>query len=233
MNAEDLIQYVPEKTLLIGLQLKSRAFLQIRERYIDQCAQMTTIYNSPHASSLLPTYNITEKAKCNNLLSLNISIEILRKGFPDEIPKYYWMYGLNGACYGGHLDLAEWMISKGAINLGSGLYVACQYNHREVVKLLISKGMNKWNKGLSGACRGDSIAHEALIKLMISCGADSCFRCGRSIYWHWDKESSDGVNWIKINLARILFRFNDLKKMTSDLIHDSIQYVSQKILLIV
>ena len=65
-----------------------------------------------------------------------------------------WNWGLEGACMGGHLELAELMISRGA---------------------------NDWNSGLDGACYGRQLA---LIELMISRGATVCHWCEKPITEH-------------------------------------------------
>lgn len=51
-----------------------------------------------------------------------------------------WNNGLRGACMGGHLDIAELMISKGANNWNDGLYEACSEGHIDLAKLMMSKG---------------------------------------------------------------------------------------------
>jgi ankyrin repeat protein len=77
--------------------------------------------------------------------------------------------GLQGACHGGHKNLVDFLISKGANDWGRGLYGACQGGHRELVELMISKGASSWDWGLGGACEG---GHRELIDLMISKGSN-------------------------------------------------------------
>ena len=89
--------------------------------------------------------------------------------------------GLDGACYGGYLELVELMISKGADDWTLGLYRACEGGHLKIVELMISKGVdyrnggafNVWNGGLFSACGG---GHLELAELMISKGAND---------WNW------------------------------------------------
>ena len=80
-----------------------------------------------------------------------------------------WNYGLSGACCGGHRDLAELMISKGASDWDWGLYSACYGGHHDLVERMIQKGANHWNYGLQGACRG---GNRDLAERMISKGAN-------------------------------------------------------------
>lgn len=47
---------------------------------------------------------------------------------------------LHGACCGGYLELAEFLISKGANIFHWGLNGACLGGHRELVDFMISKG---------------------------------------------------------------------------------------------
>jgi hypothetical protein len=86
---------------------------------------------------------------------------------------FSWNCGLHWACRGGHLNLVNLMISKGADKYNWGLYCACQEGHLDLVNLMISKGANDWNWGLSGACRN---GHLDMANLMISKGANE---------WNW------------------------------------------------
>jgi hypothetical protein len=40
--------------------------------------------------------------------------------------------GLYGACYGGHIEIARLMITRGATDLNHGLYNACLAGHKEI-----------------------------------------------------------------------------------------------------
>jgi hypothetical protein len=51
-----------------------------------------------------------------------------------------WNYGLAGACLGGHIDIVNLMIEKGANDWNWGLSGACRGGHLNIVKLMISKG---------------------------------------------------------------------------------------------
>ncbi len=77
-----------------------------------------------------------------------------------------WNWGLEGACKGGHLDIIELMIDKGA---NWGLEGACKGGHLDIIELMIEKGAKDWNWGLEGACEG---GHLDIIKLMIKKGAE-------------------------------------------------------------
>ena len=49
-------------------------------------------------------------------------------------------YGLSGAAMGGHMDIVQLMLSKGAINYNWGLFGAAGGGHMDIVQLLLSKG---------------------------------------------------------------------------------------------
>jgi hypothetical protein len=80
-----------------------------------------------------------------------------------------WNEGLRGACQGGHQDIAQWMIEKGADNFSLGLRGACRGGHRSMAEWMIEKGAVCWDLGLRGACRG---GHQAMAQWMIEMGAD-------------------------------------------------------------
>jgi len=52
-----------------------------------------------------------------------------------------WNYILSVACQGGHLDLVNMMIQKGA-NVNWGLAGACKGGHLDLVNMMIQKGAN-------------------------------------------------------------------------------------------
>ena len=54
--------------------------------------------------------------------------------------KCNWNLGLQVACNGGHMDIVQLMIEKGADNWNWGLQYACQDGHMDIVKLMIGKG---------------------------------------------------------------------------------------------
>ena len=56
-----------------------------------------------------------------------------------------WDDGLSGACQGGHRDLAEFMIEKGANNWNWGLDAACYGGHRDFAEWMIEKGATQCN----------------------------------------------------------------------------------------
>ena len=50
---------------------------------------------------------------------------------------------MRGAARGGHKDLAEFLISKGANDWNRNLYAACDCGNKELVELMISKGADR------------------------------------------------------------------------------------------
>src|ERR1700679_3012975 len=53
-----------------------------------------------------------------------------------------WNDGLEGACRGGHKEIADYMISKGANDWDWGLEGACLGNRKEMADYMILKGAN-------------------------------------------------------------------------------------------
>ena len=54
--------------------------------------------------------------------------------------------GLGGACDGGHRELAELMIEKGATDWNWGLMDACYGGHRDLAEWMIAKGADPYNR---------------------------------------------------------------------------------------
>src|SRR5208282_4709850 len=67
---------------------------------------------------------------------------------------WYWNSGLYNACHGGHRNIVNLMIEKGANDWNMALYHACCGGHRELVDLMVMNGANDWNMALYHACYG-------------------------------------------------------------------------------
>lgn len=80
-----------------------------------------------------------------------------------------WDRGMSHACWGGHKELAELMISKGVNNFDQGLVKSCLNGHKKLAELMIKNGASAWNQGLNAACYN---SHKELALLMIGEGAD-------------------------------------------------------------
>jgi len=97
-----------------------------------------------------------EKIDRITLILLNQIIEIRGMNHYTlfDLHKWYFVHiyqnelneGLFRACRGGHRDLAELMIKKGATDLNWGLEGACEGGHRELAEWMIEKGAD------SGKC---------------------------------------------------------------------------------
>ena len=74
------------------------------------------------------------KLCCINNYIISIKILSLTNDYLD------WNLGLMAACRGGHRDLVDFMIEKGADDWNSGLFYACLRGYRDLVNLMISKG---------------------------------------------------------------------------------------------
>ena len=67
---------------------------------------------------------------------------------------------MKNAARGGHQDLVNFFISKGAHNWNLGMNGAARGGHQDLVDFFISKGADAWNYGMSGAARG---GHQDLV----------------------------------------------------------------------
>ncbi len=93
----------------------------------------------------------------------------------------FWNDMMYGACLGGHMEIVNFMIEKGADNWNGGLYEACLGGHMEIVKLMIEKGADDSNREFHEACIG---GHMEIAKFMIEKGATQCNHCYKSISEH-------------------------------------------------
>ena len=75
---------------------------------------------------------------------------------------------LGAAACGGHMDIVQLMLDKGATNYNSGLFGAALGGHMDIVQLMLYKGADDYNKGLSGAAYG---GHMDIVQLMLKRGA--------------------------------------------------------------
>ena len=71
------------------------------------------------------------------------------------------------ACYGGHRDLAEWLVDeKDADNINRALAHACEGGHRYLAEWLVDeKGASDFNWALASACRG---GHRVIAEWLIN-----------------------------------------------------------------
>jgi ankyrin repeat protein len=106
--------------------------------------------------------NVTFKQMCNIGLVEQLLVYCLNNN--PQFEKVFY-----SACSGGHLEIINIMIEKGADEWISGLSGACQGGHLEIVNLMIEKGANGWDEGLCGACQGGQLE---MVNLMIEKGAD-------------------------------------------------------------
>jgi hypothetical protein len=120
---------------------------------------------------------------------------------------------LSGACLGGHLELAEWVIEMGIEELETrdwdwALKWACEGGHLRVAKWTVEMGARNWDWTLRWACVGGHLEvakwlveigatdldwalrwacngrHPAVVKWAIELGATKCGGCKKSIESH-------------------------------------------------
>lgn len=77
---------------------------------------------------------------------------------------------IEAGCLGGHMNIVDFSISKGAIDRYNGFYDACEGGHEHIVKFMILKCEVNLDKGLGGACCGGNMN---LVKYLISKGANN------------------------------------------------------------
>jgi hypothetical protein len=75
---------------------------------------------------------------------------------------------LEGACAGGHVELAAELIRAGAWHLNRALWFACQDDDPTVAELLIAHGARNFEHGMVSACEHGA---EAMVKIMRDHGA--------------------------------------------------------------
>ncbi len=88
-----------------------------------------------------------------------------------DIPSEHLNDGLDAACLSGHINMVEFLLSKGANDLNRGLYNACIDGNIKIINLLLSKGANDFNRGLDGASYCYLTTKKDIILLMIIKGA--------------------------------------------------------------
>ncbi len=153
-----------------------------------------------------------------------------------------WNYGLSYACMGGHRDIIDLMINKGANNFNIAFISAFYNGNKELINLILEKGIYSYaardppeildfNSGLAHACY---LGNEYLVDLMISGGANDfnrgLFNARRKKH---DKiaelmikkgaieESYEGNN--KINIVGITGDFTSISNTTNISINTTIK----------
>ena len=67
---------------------------------------------------------------------------------------------MRNAARGGHQELVDFFISKGANDWNYGMYGAAQGGHKDLVIFFISKGAYNWHSGMRKAAKG---GHQDLV----------------------------------------------------------------------
>jgi len=83
------------------------------------------------------------------------------------------------ACKHGHI--LSIIHSDKSWNWDLGLSYACEGGHMEIVQLMIEKGATDWNWGLQYVCKN---GHMEIVQLMIDKGATKCYCCYKSVSEH-------------------------------------------------
>ena len=79
-----------------------------------------------------------------------------------------WEEGMRSAARGGHKDLVEFFIARGASDWDFGMYSAALGGHKDLVDFFIVKGATDWEGGMRDAVQG---GHKDLVEFFIGKGA--------------------------------------------------------------
>ena len=87
------------------------------------------------------------------------------KTFYLQIVYYFKKSGINRAmklaAIGGHRDIIDFFIKKGATDWNWGIIYAAKGGHRDLVDFFIQKGVTNWKWAISGAAQG---GHQDLVE---------------------------------------------------------------------
>ena len=103
---------------------------------------------------------------------------------------------LEGACLGGHLDLAKYMVEKGANIWNRGLTRACEGGNLTLINYMIEKGANDWNNALYGACKGGHWRDAKHPTRLSSRGREPLVSSEGRDLWSPDQPSCDLVTYL-------------------------------------
>ena len=112
----------------------------------------------------LPLTNLDFKLKCTAYIGDMGLVEFfidkdIKNGLAND-----WDWGMYGAALGGHKELVEFFIEKGANMWNRGMMYAAEGGHKELVDFFIEKGANTWNWGMHRAAIG---GHQQLVEFFI------------------------------------------------------------------
>ncbi len=175
-----LLEFINESSI-VALWMASKKLNEICKNYIeleDDERFEIIVNNDKYDNSIL----LQNYCKNNDLIKIRKMIKL-------DI-NLYWNWGLWGASKGGHINIINLMIEKGADHLNGGLYDACFGGHIDIVELMIKKGANQWDGGLRRACSG---SHIDIVKLMIEKGAD-----------HWDSGLHNACEGDHIDIVKLM-----------------------------
>ena len=133
--------------------------------------------------ALKQTVPIQSSATLKKVCQEGDRLSLVRSSFNND-----WLRGgFISACYGGHREIVELLVQKGANFWGGGFIGACKGGHRELVELMIKKGGLHPHRGLYSACHG---GHWELVRFLIQKGREQWLWSIFSGYWgedDWDE----------------------------------------------
>ena len=152
-----------------------------RNRFIKKYGEDAAEYKSPGKTwkqFFLQILKYWDDSKKDKVFYINRAMADAAKGGHKDVIDFFiskgadkWDWGLQEAASGGHKDLINFFISKGSKDWYSGIEGAAEGGHKDLIDFFISKGSkgpNLWNRGMEGAARG---GHKDLVDFFISKGA--------------------------------------------------------------
>lgn len=124
---------------------------------------LSAISEIPCKDKIYLLFIIEGAAQGNNLELIKI--------FISEYTKSDLNFGLASAARGGHIDIINFLISKGADEWNMGLDGAAEGGYKNLMDFFISRGACIWDHTLYGAAKG---GHEDIIKYVFSKGINNC-----------------------------------------------------------
>src|SRR3989344_2578926 len=102
-------------------------------------------------------------------------LEAARQGSRERVNELvrqgaYVNSGMYGAAEGGHKELVDLFVKKGANNWNLGMCSAAEGGHKELVDLFVKKGANDFDNGMHCAVKG---GHKELVDLFVKKGANN------------------------------------------------------------
>jgi hypothetical protein len=121
----------------------------------------------------------------NKTKTVNKQMKLAARGGHKDLVDFFigkgatdWEVGMYGAAMGGHKDLVDFFIEKGASAWNWSMEVAAEGGHKDLVEFFIGKGASAWIWGMRWAAKG---CYKDLVDFFIEKGATN---------WNWGMEAA-------------------------------------------